>query len=90
MKKWQEWLGNLSGEELTWLTAVFLSTMLGTLVSSGILQWGLNAVSSGGVMAKLAVCLLATAAYAGAVILVFSVLLPQTRVAFKRLFINKK
>lgn len=90
MKKWQYWLGNLSREEVMWLTAVFLSAMLGTTVSSGILQWGLNAFNNSGVLAKLAVCLLATAAYGGAVVAVFSILLPQTRVAFKRLFINKK
>ena len=88
MKKWQHWLENLSAEETMWLTDVFLSAMLGTMVSSAILRWGLSAYD--GVGAKLAICFLATAAYGGAVVAVFYVLFPETRLALKRIFRNKK
>ncbi|MCA9946366.1 MAG: hypothetical protein KC449_22940 [Anaerolineales bacterium] len=88
MKKWRQWLENLSAEETLWLTAVFLSAMLGTMVSSAILQWGLSTYH--GVVAKLVICLLATSAYGGAVISVFYVLFPETRLALKRIFSHKK
>ena len=88
MKKWRQWLENLSAEETLWLTAVFLSAMLGTMVSSAILQWGLSTYH--GVVAKLVICLLATSAYGGAVISVFYVLFPETRLALKRSFSHKK
>lgn len=88
MKKWQYWLENLSAEETLWLTAVFISAMLGTMVSSAILQWGLSTYE--GVGAKLAICLLATAAYGGAVVSVFYVLFPETRLSLKRIFSAKK
>ena len=88
MKKWQHWLENLSAEETLWLTAVFLSAMLAAMTSSAIRRWGLSAYD--GVGAKLAICLLATAAYGGAVVAVFYVLFPETRLALKRIFRNKK
>ncbi len=88
MKKWQAWLENLSPEESLWLTAVFISAMLGTMVSSVILRWGLSTYD--GTLAKLAICLLATAAYGGAVVSVFSVLFPETRKAIKYIFNDKK
>ena len=88
MKKWRQWLENLSAEETLWLTAIFLSAMLGTMVSSAILQWGLSTYH--GVVAKLVICLLATSAYGGAVISVFYVLFPETRLALKRIFSHKK
>ena len=88
MKKWRQWLENLSAEETLWLTAIFLSAMLGTMVSSAILQWGLSTYH--GVAAKLVICLLATSAYGGAVISVFYALFPETRLALKRIFSHKK
>lgn len=88
MKKWQHWLENLSAEESLWLTAVFVSAMLGTMVSSAILQWGLSVYD--GVGAKLAICLLATAAYGGVVVSVFYALFPETRLAIKRIFSQEK
>lgn len=90
MKKWQYWLENLSVEETMWLTAVFIAAMLGTMISSIVLRWGLSNFGDSGVWAQLAVCLLATAAYAGVVVGVFYALLPDTRLAFKRIFSNKK
>ena len=88
MEKWQRWLENLSAEERLWLTAVFISAMLGTMVSSAILQWGLSTYD--GVGAKLAICLLATAAYGGVVVSVFYAMFPETRLALKRIFRSKK
>ena len=88
MKKWQNWLENLSAEQTLWLTAVFISAMLGTIVSSTILRWGLSAYD--GVVAKLAICILATAAYGGVVVSVFYVMFPETRMALKRIFSEKK
>ncbi|MBK8902198.1 MAG: hypothetical protein IPM53_13515 [Anaerolineaceae bacterium] len=90
MKKWQQWVENLSTEELMWLTAVFISAMLGTIVSTVILRWGLSTFSKDGVLAQLGVCLLATAAYGGVVAVVFYALFPETRLAFKRIFTGKK
>lgn len=90
MKKWQHWLENLSAEETLWLTAVFISAMLGTMVSSIILRWGLNKYSDSGVLVQLGVCFLATAAYGGVVALVFYVLFPETRMTFKRIFTGRK
>jgi hypothetical protein len=88
MKKWQHWLENLSADETLWLTAIFISAMLGTIVSSTILRWGLSAYD--GVVAKLAICILATAAYGGVVVSVFYVMFPETRMALKRIFSEKK
>ena len=90
MKKWQDWLENLSTEDSLWLTAVFISSMLGTITSSAILHWGLSLYSNDGVLAQLAVCFLATAAYGGIVVSVFYVMFPETRMALKRIFSNKK
>lgn len=90
MKKWQQWLENLSTEEVMWLTAVFLSAMLGTMTSTVILRWGLSTFGDDGILAQLGICLLATAAYGGVVALVFYVLFPETRLAFKRIFSNHK
>jgi hypothetical protein len=88
MKKLQHWLENLSPEETVWLTAVFISAMLGTMVSSIILRWGLSVYDEVG--AKLVICLLATAAYGGAVVSVFCIFFPETRLAVKRVFNGKK
>jgi len=90
MKKWQHWLENLSVEDTLWLTAIFVSAMLGTMVSSSILRWGLGYYGDSGVVAQLGVCFLATAAYGGVVAIVFYVLFPETRPAFKRIFTNDK
>ncbi len=90
MNKWQQWLENLSMEELTWLTAVFVSAMLGTIVSTVILRWGLSAFGEDGILAQLGICFLATAAYGGVVAIVFYVMFPETRLAFKRIFSNNK
>jgi hypothetical protein len=62
--------------------------MLGTIVSSTILRWGLSAYD--GAVAKLAICILATAAYGGVVVSVFYVMFPETRMALKRIFSEKK
>lgn len=89
MKNWQHWVENLSGEERLWLTAVLVAAMLGTMVSSLILRWGLSYYGHSGFLAQLIVCVLATAAYGVAAGSVFYVLVPETRLAFKRLFIRK-
>ncbi len=89
MKKWQQWLENLSDEDRLWLTAVFVAAMLGTMASSMFLSWGLHYYAHAGVLARLFVCLLATAVYALAAGSVFYILFPEKRVAFKRLFIRK-
>ena len=89
IKKWQVWLENLSGEGRLWLTAVLLAAMLGTMVSSMILRWGLSYYGHSGFLAELIVCLLATTAYGVAAGSVFFFLFPDKRLAFKRLFIRK-
>ncbi|MCA9953564.1 MAG: hypothetical protein H6657_29165 [Ardenticatenaceae bacterium] len=89
MKKWQLWVESLSHEDQMWLTAVFVAAMLGTMVSSMILSWGMHYYGHSTVLAKLMVCLLATAAYALAAGSVFYILFPEKRTVFKRLFIRK-
>ncbi|MCA9918059.1 MAG: hypothetical protein KC445_08910 [Anaerolineales bacterium] len=90
MEEWRCWFKNLSTKEMVWLTAVFLSAMLGTFVSSLVLHLGFDAFGYAGVLAKLGVCILATASYGGAVVAVFSILLPETKLAFKQLLTSKK
>lgn len=90
MKKWQQWLENLSAEEALWLIAIFVAAMLGTMVSGITLRWGLSNFGNHGVLAQLAVCILATAVYGGIAVAVFYVLLPESRLVFKRIFTGKK
>lgn len=89
MKKWQDWLENISGEARLRLTAVFLSAMLGTMTSSLILRWGLSYYRHSGFWVELIVAIAATAAYAGVAALIFWVLFPEKRLDFKRLFTRK-
>ena len=85
MKKFEELLENMPAEQKMWLTAVFASVMLGTVLSSIILQWGMSNYGSEGVLAQLAVCLLSTLAYGGVVVLVFYTLIPEARLAVNRI-----
>jgi uncharacterized membrane protein len=90
MKKWQHWLENLSAEQISWLTAVFVSAMLGTILSALILQWGMSEYGDKGFLAQLIVCTVSTLAYGAAVVAVFYTLIPDTRPNFKRIFSSKK
>lgn len=89
MKKWQVWLENLSDEDRLWLTAVLVAAMLGTLVSSTILRWGLSYYGHSGALAQLIVCLLATTSYGVATFSVFYIMFPEKRTALKRIFVRK-
>ncbi|MFO7538258.1 MAG: hypothetical protein R6X32_09390 [Chloroflexota bacterium] len=90
MKKFEEWLENMPAEQKLWLTAVFASVMLGTMLSSLILQWGMSQYGSDGILAQLAVCLLSTLAYGGVVVLVFYTLIPEARLAVNRILSGKE
>ena len=89
IEKCRTWLENLSAEDRLWLSAVFLAGMLGTMTSSFILRWGLAYYGQAGFLAQLLVCILATAVYAVTAGSVFYVLFPESREAFKRIFIRK-
>jgi hypothetical protein len=86
MKRFQEWKQSLSVQDVMWLSAVFLASLLGTAVSGLVLKWGLTEFGQMGSTAKLAVSLGATAAYGGSVILVFYVFFPETKLALKRIW----
>jgi uncharacterized BrkB/YihY/UPF0761 family membrane protein len=90
MKTFEDWLENISAEQKLWLTAVFISVMAGTILSSIILQWGMSHYGNDGILAQLAVCLLSTLAYGGIVVAVFYTLIPETRPVLKRIFAGKE
>lgn len=89
MKQFNEWVNNLSVEDMTWMVAIFLSAMLGTLTSGLVLKYGLETFGNAGVMARFMVSLAATAVYAGVVASIFLIMFPESRVAFKKIFVNK-
>ncbi len=90
MKKFNEWYENLSIEDVTWLMAIFLSAMLGTLTSGLVLKFGLDQFGDAGAMARFLVSLAATAVYAGVVGSIFYIMFPESRMALKEIFVKNK
>ena len=88
MKKFNEWIDNLSVEDVMWLSAIFLSAMLGTLLSGLVLKFGLEQFGDAGAIARFLVSMAATAVYAGVVASIFYIMFPESRAAFKRIFIK--
>ncbi len=85
MKKFNEWYQNLSLAEMSWLVTIFVTALLGTLVSGVVLKWGMASFGEVSLLARLTVSLAATAAYAAVVVILFYVLIPDMRVAVKRI-----
>jgi len=91
MKRFNEWYQNLSVEQVTWLVAILVTAMVGTLASAVVLNWGMSAFENDGVWAQLAVSAAATAVYAVSVVVIFAIFFPtEMRLALKRLPLNKK
>lgn len=90
MKKFNRWYESLSTEDVRWYMTIFTTALLGTLVSSLVLKWGMYSFGELGATARLAVSLAATTAYAAVIVVVFYILLPDARLAFKRIWVGKK
>lgn len=90
MKQFEKWLENIPAEQKMWLTAVFTSVMLSTILSSIILQWGMGHYGNDGTLARLIVCLVSTLAYGGVTLLVFYTLIPEARLAVNRVLTGKE
>lgn len=85
MKLFNEWLRNLDEQEINWLVAIFLSAFLGSGLSGLVLKIGMMNIGEQDVGLHLLVSLGATAVYAATVILVFSLFIPETVPALKKL-----
>jgi hypothetical protein len=90
MKKFNHWYQNLSVVDVTWYMAIFVTAMLGTLVSGLVLRWGMENFGDQGPLARLGASLAATAAYAAVGLVVFYAVSPKVRLALKRFWINKE
>ncbi len=86
MKRFQEWTQSLSTQDVMWMSAIFLASLMGTAVSGFILKWGLTEFGEMGGMARLAVTLGATVAYGCVVFAIFYAFFPETKLAFKRIW----
>lgn len=86
LKKVQTWYESLTTNDVLWLSAIFLASLLGTAVSGLILKWGMTEYGDLGGLAKLAVSLAATLAYGGVVLAVFYAFFPETKLALKRIW----
>jgi hypothetical protein len=85
MKKFNEWVNRLGGNEINWLTAIFLSAFLGTFMSGLVLKTGMENLGDQSVWLNLLISLVATAVYAAIVIIVFSLIFPETIPALKQI-----
>ncbi len=85
-RKIKTWWQTLSTQQGLWLAAIFLASFLGTAVSGAILKWGMISYGEWGALARLAVSLAATAAYALVVVAVFYAFFPETKTALQRIW----
>lgn len=90
MKKLRDKLENLSAEEINWLIATFVASMLGVLGSELILQIGVEITGEPGWLGRLLISLAATLAYAVAAAGTFYLFVPESRPAFKKIWENIK
>lgn len=88
MKKFHKWFNNSTGYEINSFAAIFLSAFLGTLMSGLVLRTGMEILGNESVWLNLMISLVATAVYAAIVIIVFSLILPETIPTLKRLVTN--
>jgi hypothetical protein len=72
--------------DVMWLSAIFLASMLGTVVSAATLKWGMMYYGELGFAARMAISLAATAAYALVVVVVFYTFFPETKTALQRIW----
>ncbi|MBK8988683.1 MAG: hypothetical protein IPM39_21865 [Chloroflexi bacterium] len=91
MKGFEQWYQNLSVEDITRLTTILIASMVATLTSSLVLNWGMGSLGQSGGWWQLGVSVAATAVYAGSAILVFAIRQPaEMRLVWQRLRSNKK
>lgn len=85
-RKLEMWWQTVMTQQGMWLAAIFLASFLGTAVSGAILKWGMYTYSEWGALARLAVSLAATMAYALVVVVVFYAFFPETKTALQRIW----
>lgn len=90
MDKFIRKLQEMSVEEVSWLVAVLLATMLGSLISGSFLEWGMTQTEGFGVLGQLLVSLAATVIYAGIIGGTFYLLFPKSRLALKKLWMRQR
>ena len=72
------------------LMATFLATMLATVVASFFLTWAIAGTGQGEWLHRLVASLGATLIYGGTAAVVFYVILPQSRQAFRKIWRRQK
>ena len=77
-------------EEVTWLVAVGLATMLGSLISGSFLEWGMSQTEGFGVLGQLLVSLAATFIYGVIIGGTFYLLFPKSRLALKKIWMRQR
>lgn len=80
----------MSVEEVSWLAAVLIATMLGSLVSGSFLEWGMAQIDGLGGLGQLLVSLAATLIYAVIIGGTFYLLFPKSRLAFKKIWTRQR
>jgi hypothetical protein len=83
-------LQQMTAEEVNWLVAVLLATMLGSLISGSFLEWGMAQTDGFGVLGQLLVSLAATLIYGGIIGGTFYLLFPKSRLAFKKIWMRRR
>lgn len=83
-------LQQMTLEEVTWLVAVLVATMLGSLISGSFLEWGMTQTDGFGVLGQLLVSLAATVIYGGIIGGTFYFLFPKSRLAFKKIWMRQR
>ena len=89
MKHFKNWYHSLSTKDMLWLTTIFLASLLATAVSGLILKWGMAHYGEENILARITVSIVATAAYAVVVLVVFNTFFPETKMALKQLWRKK-
>ncbi|MFO7679547.1 MAG: hypothetical protein R6X34_05800 [Chloroflexota bacterium] len=84
MKNFKKWQTALAVKEKTWLEAIFLSSLLGTLTSGLVLRGGMEIFGGESFFVNLIISLMATAVYTLVVLSIFSLLFPETLPILKR------
>lgn len=82
-------LKEMTLDEVISLTTILMASMLGTLGSGTFLKWALaNGVNTPA--ERLALSLVATLLYAVIIFITFYLLMPKSRLAFKKIWVRRK
>jgi phosphotransferase system glucose/maltose/N-acetylglucosamine-specific IIC component len=76
-------------EEVISLTTILMASMLGTMGSGAFLKWAL-AQNIGTTGERLALSLVATMVYAVIIFITFYLLMPKSRLAFRKIWLRRK